>query len=852
MRGGNTESRATSVGKWLLAAVTPASALMLGSLPPAALMAMSLLAAVACGLLWIDVDLRLSRPSRFVLLALAILIGMTVLQAIPLPASVTHALSPATADIWARALAPLREAEPAWHPLSVAPPATRVEVLRGFFYGCVFLGAVRVAALERGERFLVRLLVFSTSLMAFSALAHAVVPTDRVFGVYRPHDAWFFNVGRLSPLLNANHLAAYLCIGACCSVGALLSGRSMPRALSGSLTLVLAATCLWQGSRAASASLLFGVALTFALWFLTKRRSQSPRAAVPILAACAVAATIIVTIAISSSSVHLLSQDFSKVDVAKRSLGLVASSPWFGFGRGGFETVFSSVREGTIYVTWTNPEDMAIQWLVEWGVPVSVAGAGLLGWALRPQVLLQAVRPSIGPWVALVATVLHELADYHLEVPGIVALACICAAVVVSGRPRSREAGVRAAPSRARLAAFAVSLGAVVAGAFVAHDLGHTLAEDRRKLSAEAVDTSHSAAQFRDDIRAAMLRYPAEPFFPLMGAVRSQVSGEGMVLPWAARALERNPRFGRAHFVLARSLMVGHSAQARLEYRLAYENDSLLRPAVVKEAGPIIFDLQTAKELVPDGPGGVELLDALVVALAPRLPSTSVILDDELHRRDPNAIEPLRRRAAAAVADVVTEEPWCTPPDRCLTSTLATTDELAALEPERCEPYVLRARLLIKKGDPAQALDGLERSLVNVADRALCQRHVIAMSFESGQNARGDRVLDEIVRGGCAAASECVDLYTWAASLELGRGHAVRAVRLYRRALDLAPDREDLLERIGELGERDGLLADALEAYATLSARYPSDPRWPARVAALRARGTRRPAGTATTTALPP
>lgn len=842
MRVANTESRATTVGKWLLAAVIPASALLLGSLPPAALMAMSFLAAMACGLLWIDADLRLSRPGRFVLLAFAILLGMTIMQALPLPASLSHALSPATADVWARSLAPLREAEPAWHPLSVAPPATRVEVLRGFFYGCVFVGALRVAALEHGERFLVRVAVFSTSLMAFTALAHAVVPTDRVFGVYRPHDAWFFNVGRLSPLLNANHLAAYLSLGACCSLGALLSARAMPRPLSGSLTLVLSATSLWQGSRAASAALLFGVGLTFVLWLLTKRRSQRFSAAVPILAACTVAATMIVTVAISSSSVHLLSQDFSKVDVAKRSLGLVAASPWFGFGRGGFETVFSSVREGTIYVTWTNPEDIAIQWLVEWGVPVSVAGASLLGWALRPQVLLHAARPAIGPWAALVATVLHELADYHLEVPGIVALACIFAAIVVSGQPRSREIAAPTARVRARMAAFAVSAGAVVAGAFVAQDLGHTLAEERRKLSAEAVDSSLPAEQFRDDVRAAMRRYPAEPFFPLMGAVRSQVSGEGTVLPWAARALERNPRFGRAHFVLARSLMVGHAAQARLEYRLAYENDTLLRPAVVKEAQPIVLDLQTAKELVPDGPGGVEMLDALVIALATRLPSTSVILDEELHVRDPTAIEPLRRRASAAVADMVAAESWCSPVERCLSEALAATDELIAREPDQCEPHVLRARVLIKAGDATKALDSMERSLANVSNAALCKRNVIAMSFEVGQNARGDRVLDEVVRGGCAAKSDCVDLYTWAASMELGRGHAVRAVRLYRRALDLAPDREDLLERIGELGDRDGLVVDALEAYATLSARYPSDPRWPARVAELRARGASRPA----------
>ncbi|WP_214672751.1 hypothetical protein, partial [Escherichia coli] len=91
---------------------------------------------------------------------------------------------------------------------SIAPAATHVEVLRGFFYGCVFLAAVRVATLEHGERFLVRVVVFSTVAMALSALAHAAVSAERVFGLYRPRDIYSYVPGHYAPLLNTNHLAA--------------------------------------------------------------------------------------------------------------------------------------------------------------------------------------------------------------------------------------------------------------------------------------------------------------------------------------------------------------------------------------------------------------------------------------------------------------------------------------------------------------------------------------------------------------------------------------------------------------------------------------------------------------------
>jgi len=834
------ESRATTVGKWLLALVIPASALALGSLPTEVLIVMSALAALSCGLLWVDRDVRTSSASRWILVALGVLLGMTILQAVPLPSSVTHALAPANADIWDRALTPLREPGPSWHPLSVAPSATRVEVLRGFFYGCVFLAALRVATLEHGETFLVRVIVVSTSLMAFSALAHLAVSADKVFGLYRPHEG--YGRGRIAPLLNTNHLAAYMGVGACVSLGALLARRSMPRALSGSMTLVLAATCVWQGSRGGMAALVFGMLLTVALTLYSRRRFETARVETAILAACAVAAVIVVSVAFSESREHLLSRDFSKVDVAKRSMALVAASPWSGSGRGAFESVFSALREGSAYTTWTHPEDILVQWLVEWGVPATIGALALLGWALRPQVLLHAVRPVVGAWVAIVAAFMHDLVDFHLEVPGIVALVAVCAAIVVSGRPTS-SGGTRRTngASFARAIPLGMAVGTLAAIAFAWPDMGHMLAEERRRFSAEAVDASVSREQFRTDIRSAMLRFPAEPFLPLMGAVRAQAVDSESVVPWVARALERNPRFGRAHFVLARSISVRNPSQARLEYRLAYENDETLRSAIVKEVQPIIDGPTAALELVPEGDSGQELLDALVAAVAIRLPSTAVILDREIEKRAPASLAPLRRRTENEVADVVTDAPWCAGADGCMRSALATAEELAKREPTKCYPHILVARLRVKKREVVAALDGLDSVMDRITDRAECQRQLIQLALDNGQARRGDLALEQLVRSGCGAAADCVDLYSWAASMEEGRGHYVRAVRLYRRVLDLTPEREDLLEHIGGMGERDGLLTEGVDAYGTLATRHPSDPRWPARIAELRARVGRKP-----------
>src|SRR5690606_39004939 len=102
--------------------------------------------------------------------------------------------------------------------ISVAPAATRVELLRGTFYLCVLMAAFKVASLHKGQRFLEQLVVVSTTVFALSALAHAATGAERVFGIYQPREAYAYVPGRLAPMLNVNHLSAYLVMGTCVSL----------------------------------------------------------------------------------------------------------------------------------------------------------------------------------------------------------------------------------------------------------------------------------------------------------------------------------------------------------------------------------------------------------------------------------------------------------------------------------------------------------------------------------------------------------------------------------------------------------------------------------------------------------
>ena len=830
-RRGET-SRFVQIGTWSFAVVTPVSALALGAIPVEALAVVSLLSAVHCALLWWESGNSISRSSRVVLAAFLLLTGFTMLQLVPLPAAVVRLVAPENAEIWSRALSPLKEAGPAWHPISVAPVATGIQALRGLFYGLTFLSAIRIGSLEHGHRFLIRLVVVSSSLMAFVALAHLATSAERVFGIYRPTEAWAFVHGRISPLLNTNHLAAYCSIGALVAFGALLSKRSIPRALSASMLIVTGVTSLLQSSRGATGALIFGLVAILGLHVYTRKNFAGGRAQAFLLAGCFAAALVIVGITMSDAREHLASRDFVKFQVAASSLRLVRSSPWIGFGRGSFETVFSMVREGRTYMTWTNPEDLPIQWLVEWGVPLSIAGVALLIWALRPQVMFNAVAPVAGPWIAVVATVLHDLVDYHLEVPGIMALVAVCAAAVTSGGSTKNVAS----ESTGRMRVFVLGTAAVAVGlaVWLVVGRGHTLAEERRRMSAEAVDSAVSTARFHDDIRAAILRYPAEPFFPLLGAVKVQTTGDGSIVPWIGRALERSPRFGRAHLVLARGLARRNPSQARLEYRLAYQNDAALRDVVVREALLLVNDSDDAMEIVPDGEDGVPMLEVLSDLLAKRLPATAYLLDRELERRAPDNALPMRRRTESMVQDVLDGEPWCAAAD-CMQTAERAVDAWAKREPDQCRPHILATELeLAAQVPPAKAFAALEARTERVSNPSECARQIVELALAHGQKQLADGLLEHLLKRGCGSRGECEEFWGWAAGIHEGHGRFVAAVALYRRIVDNNPSREDILQHIGELGGKDGLRSEAIDAYRILATRHPDDPRWNARAAELR------------------
>ncbi|MBX3260031.1 MAG: O-antigen ligase family protein [Labilithrix sp.] len=832
-------------GRWLIAAAVLLSGLGLGALHTPVLAAVAALAAIGTGLVWFDAEPLEPRPAATILVAVAaVLVSWTAVQSVPLPRGLLAALASANADVWARCLSPLREDGPAFASVSLDPAASRVQLLRGVTYLVVFVGALRIARRHDGVVFLERTLLVSAVAIAGAALVHPVLGARKVFGLYEPGEGYAYLANHVAPLLNTNHLAAYVNVGALLAFASVVERREeLPRPLALVIALLLGATTVWTYSRGGTATMLLGTLVVAVLAFGARRAKRARVAAPLVVVAVAVGgAAVLLMSAFDDTRAKFANNDLSKIDTIVNAFDLVRGSPLLGIGRGAFEATFPSVRTGTGYWVFTHPENVIAQWTTEWGVPVAVGAMAAIAWALRPRTALARSRVPVGPWAALVAVAVHNLVDFNSEVPGVMIALAVCAAMVAGGTGGGRSAPHRGSGWARRPNALAVGLGLAtsIAVACTLPFSAHELYNEQRAFRDLGLDGAITRADFHDRAREVMLRHPADPYFPFVGAVRATVARDESVIPWAARALERSPVYGRVHLLLARSLFAKNPSQARLEYRTACVQDDGL--CSVDEALRLVRSFDDAMELVPDGEPGLPVLNHLASRLEARLPSTVVRLDREIAARDPRSLAPVNRAAARALGDLRGAEAWCVGPSAgsCVSEGLAAAERLRAAAPERCDGHALTAELRVATGDVEAGFAVLDRSLEEVAERSPCARRLVSLALETKSAPRVDAALERLLKLGCEAPAACVENLTFAASVEAGRGGQRRALALLQKAWERAPERDDLLEEIGAKAAAQGLHGEALEAYTKLADRHPGDPRWAEAVTRERQAATRR------------
>ncbi|XXX75072.1 O-antigen ligase family protein [Sorangium sp. So ce134] len=814
--GGAAPPLAERAIPWLLAAVIAGSVLAIGAVHTPTLALLASVTAIAAALSLRAGALAGGRSPVRSLPALTLLglTAYTLLQAAPLPLAWLERLSPASADIWSRALMPLGEAAPRYASISLDPGATLVEAVKWLTYTGVFLTAAFVGA-RHGAKLGITLVFGSAFLAALTTIAHGLLGATKVFGLYQPR----FSVAswHIGPLLNPNNLAGYLNLGILSGVGLLLTSRPLLPAWAAGIGLTaIVGVGIIASSRGGLIVLPLGLAL-FALLARQRRGRRRPSARVErpaawLLSVAIAGGALLAALAATNRTLSEIADDrLDKLSFFYSTLPLLADHWLFGVGRGAFETVFPAYRQSPGNIVFTHAENFVIQWAAEWGIPAAAAALVALGIAFRPgKLALRGSTAALGAWVGCAVLLVQNLFDLGLEVPGVtIALTATLGSLWGEAhreRPRRdapadepASAGWRPWREAACAAAAGVALVALMTR-FGFRDVDH----DRRALRALSDAGAASGAgwpRFRDELRAAMLRHPAEPYFPLLGAVTALQGRTESPIPWLQRTLERSRRHGRAHLLLAEVLASrGAKEQALLSLRLAVEDD----PDVVGAAAGLARQwTQRWDELlraVPDGKAGVEMLERMAVAGDHR---------DELDLRLRCAEEAIAREPGRAFARwaagnallAMLEDPGSArcggdeaQRDACARQIEAHAAAIQGAKGDAFHAVQLRARLLLARKKSAEAEQLLAGSCERLDDRLGCLRLRVVAAAQLGSSERLVPAIRDLMPAACRSHAECAEAATWVGDLLAARKDYSSAVTYYARAAQDEPTEERLLK----------------------------------------------------------
>lgn len=819
----------------LLALVVIGSVLALGAVHLPVLLAVSALAlGAAC--------IALRGGGRWPLPALvcAVLAAYTALQATPLPVRLVSFVAPLNAEIWTRALVLLRETRPTWIAVSLDPGATWIEALKWATYALVFVAATAFAQ-RRGALWGLGLVFTASVTAALVTVGHGLLGANKVYGLYEPlfaPAAW-----HLGPLINPNNLSGYLTLGTLTGLGLLLTRRAgVPVWIVGLGVATNVGVSVTAASRAGAMALPIGV-LILGVAVERRRRGGDDEGAVNVrvarwLVAGAVGGGLALALlgATTETWKELWDQNFEKLSAIRWVAQLIRAHPGVGVGRGAFESVFPAHRNAPGNLVFTHAENFPADWAAGWGVPVALAALVVFAWALRRRAVgaHRSIAAAAG-WAGIIALLAQNLADLGLEVPALpIALATVWGSLLGQRANESKPVRDTAAPSRfrARLRvglamAVTLSLGAV-AMARGRTDLTLMRRSLQQRLVTESASTDQRAA-LRAELRSAIRNHPAEPYFPLVGALLAWQARDDDPMRWLSWALERDLTNGRAHLLAAEIVASrGSKSQALLELRLALDDDQALANPAARLALRWRPTCDELLELAPAGERGA----AVLCTLATLTPSTLAGCRERLVAV---ALERAPRQAwprAIAASDLLQRlrnrehDSVCAGERRadCEAEIEQHARAIEIAEPKSSSALQIRAQALRFTGRPEKGERLLRENCRAFDGREGCLRARVDIASDMQPSAVLVPAIRDYVSAACVSAAACANASTSMGDLLASRGEVGTAAIYYERAAREHPTEARWLS-LADTASRSGAhsqAAAALEKVAQL--RGSADP----------------------------
>ncbi len=507
----------------------------------------------------------------------------TFLQVLPLPAFLVKLMSPGKYELIAGHAKALGDSVPALMSLSYDPAATLLELAKLTSYVLFAFACLRLSALRPSRVWLCMGLAGLGALLAVIAHAHELMGLTKLYGVYTP--SW--RPRFLSPLLNENHLAAFLAMTAPVAL-ALAVHSSGPRRIGWvSAVVVSAMTVLLSGSRGGIVVLAAGLVITGVLLLLQRTRGTRDMVSkVPMsvfVPACIVALCVCVLLAALTAGgvakefaktgrADIETKD-SKLHIWREAGALIRANRWTGVGRGGFESAFTRVHHSTIH-SYSHVENEYLQAVLDWGLPAAAA----MSLAMILVLVSAARRWQQGPLEAgalggLAAIGMQSTVDFSIEFPSVALAAIAMAAVVLP--PKLSKPGSRSHTfeRRARVPALVVAA-LILAVALTSRS--NTAGNDARALQARMLDSDSDVAATIAQGRRAMKRHPADYVIAGLTAQAMFRAPEERAKAFAVvkRALVLNPQHAGLNQLAARMLL--NATPPRVE-------DALIQYAVALE-----------------------------------------------------------------------------------------------------------------------------------------------------------------------------------------------------------------------------------------------------------------------------
>jgi O-antigen ligase len=380
------------------------------------------------------------RIPRLAVLVLAVIVGVPLLQLVPLPAGLTALVSPNRG---------LFSPPPAYLALSLNPHATEVAVCKLIAYALAFLVGHKLAVRGRGSILLRTLVIVGLfeacyGLVQYLAGWQYIFTYRKVFGIddatgtYINHNHFAGLLEMVLPFVLAGVLfrrPQRAELGVKRKLLAAISSESSSRLLSQAMVFaVLCLALVFSRSRMGIAAGVSGLLLVGGLHILRRRR-RSAVALLLVLLVIPASYAFWVGLEAVTSRFEMLgyagAMERDRLPIWRDSLGAIRDFKWMGTGLGTYDWAAMHYQTSFLSNRYEHAHNDYLEFAAEIGIPAAaLLFAGL--WALVLRAARTAVRAShrsaailaAGSAGALAAILLHSVTDFNLQIPANALLFC--------------------------------------------------------------------------------------------------------------------------------------------------------------------------------------------------------------------------------------------------------------------------------------------------------------------------------------------------------------------------------------------------------------------------------------------